>query len=847
MMKSFKASRIVMFMLFLWTGTIFPQAGGKITGIVKNEAGEPLPGCNILVEGTRLGAATDLDGFFMIMDVPPGTYTVRAEMIGYKVEEVRNVRVVANLTVKLDFVLKEAPLEGEVVEVTDYRVPAVQKDLTYKVQSLSTKEIELVPVRSAYDIVLTQAGITRKVFTKPITSLPVFGQFATIPTDGLHFRGGRVNESLYLFDGVVVNDGLWGGFNLDNIGELTLSSLEMYSGTFAPRYGEAMSGVVSMSTFNGILNTYQFKAKAYTDNFGVESWSDNTYSGELSVKGPIPGLKNTSFLFGMRDYTTDGYIYGYIYPNWVDSEGQDKSGTPKKIPMQYNDNLTYLGKILWQPGSKITFSLGGYTSKTQRGLYNHYFKYNPYGTPRIWLDDYLLYARMKHVLGKNTYYYLTAAQYYRSFKSYVWDNPDYYAVLPQNGSAEFSYYGEDWVYFKSHFRRNELKFDLTSQVSREHELQFGVSTDFLNTYLERRNPDGFAFLEYYDLYPRKFGGYLADKMEFDEMGLIVNLGLRFDYIDPNRDYVKDIRNVEGPVERVKPRYYVTPRLGISFPVAEKAAFRFGYGHYYQYPDFYKIYQGLNRSYAKYPRPNPRLDTGAIARGDLKEERTINYEAGVQAKLTNFLSLYVVGFYRKTSNLIGLTLVEDISGLQMNVFDNINYATVKGIEISLKKRFSHNFSGFLNYTYSKTLVSSSYLFLRPQNLARTFPADWDQPHVLNMNLAFYFPRHKYGFSVYGSLQSGYPYTANQFEPNAERGPMIHQLDVQVYKDFEFFGLKEQLFVRILNLPNIQNVWWVYPDSGKPGVDANPATSFDYTNNPAMWGPGRRVQIGISLSN
>ena len=46
-------------------------------------------------------------------------------------------------------------------------------------------------------------------------------------------------------------------------------------------------------------------------------------------------------------------------------------------------------------------------------------------------------------------------------------------------------------------------------------------------------------------------------------------------------------------------------------------------------------------------------------------------------------------------------------------------------------------------------------------------------------------------------------------------------------------------------NEKNVWWVYSDSGRAGSDANPATSYDYTNNPAMWGPGRRIQVGVSL--
>ena len=147
----------------------------------------------------------------------------------------------------------------------------------------------------------------------------------------------------------------------------------------------------------------------------------------------------------------------------------------------------------------------------------------------------------------------------------------------------------------------------------------------------------------------------------------------------------------------------------------------------------------------------------------------------------------------------------------------------------------------------TLAYFAYLFLRPQTISRTFAADWDQPHIFNANLSFYFPDNKWGFDVSGSLQSGFPYTANNFEPNEERAPYIHQLDLNLYKEFDFAGMNQRLFVRVFNLPNRKNIWWVYADSGKPGVDANPATSDDYTNNPAMWGPGRRIEIGLSIAN
>jgi outer membrane receptor protein involved in Fe transport len=180
-----------------------------------------------------------------------------------------------------------------------------------------------------------------------------------------------------------------------------------------------------------------------------------------------------------------------------------------------------------------------------------------------------------------------------------------------------------------------------------------------------------------------------------------------------------------------------------------------------------------------------------------------------------------------------------------VFDNINAATVKGIEFSLVKRLDRHVSGFFNYTYSEALTTSSVLFSLARDMSRTFPADWDQTHTASFGISLEFPE-KWGCSILGSASSGLPYTYNQWQPNAERAPWIGSLDAMAYKEFEFAGLSARLFFQVMNILNRRNVWWVYADSGQPGIDANPSTSDDYTNNPAMWGPGRRMQAGVTFS-
>ncbi|MGE5798446.1 MAG: TonB-dependent receptor [Ignavibacteria bacterium] len=829
----------------------FAQSGGKIVGTVTDGSnGQPLIGCSIFIENLMLGDATDENGNYLILNIPAGNYNVKAQMVGFNTQLIENVRISSGLTITLNFALITGTIEMEEVTVTSYKIPPVQKDLTSKLQGRTGEEISQIPITTVKDVLVQQAGVTKQILTRDISSLPVFGQFATIPSDGLHFRGGRENEAAYLLDGINVGDALWGDFNIDQMGELGISSMETFTGTFAPQYGEAMSGVVKISSLSEMSTIPKFALKTFTDQLGSDAISHNSYSVEFALSSALPFYSNLGFVFSHRTYSTDGYISGYIYPEYVNSEGTDKTGTPKNVPMQFNDTEFNFGKLIWQALPSLKFTLGGFISKANKGVYNHYFKYNPNGTPPVRLDDNLAYMKLNYLISERSFIELSVANYERGFKSHVYDDLNQYSIVPQNGTAEFSIVGEDWVYFDTYFNRKEANVDYVWQINEIHSLSMGSTLQLLKTDYVRRNPDGGEALEQYSYKPYQIDGYINEKMEFEDMGMIINLGVRFDYINTNRKVLVDITqngNPNAPMEDAKAEFYATPRLGISFPIADRAAVRFGYGHYYQFPNYYKVFQGTYyvQATGEY-RPNPQLENTPIASSMIEPEKTVNYEFGLQTMLSDFVSLDVTAFYRKTNNLIGIILNETTEGKRFQEMGNIDYATVKGIEFSLKKHFSNNFSAFFNYTLSNTLVSTSILFERPTDESRTFPANWDQPHVFQGNIHFEM-NNGFGFSLYGSIASGFPYTRSSFDPNGERSPTVHALDLNVFKNFDFFGFKQQLFFQITNLTNDRNVWWVYADSGVAGQDANEATSYDYTNNPTMYGPGRTIRLGIKIWN
>ena len=96
----------------LFVNALYAGTTGKIAGLVtSNETGEPLAGVNVIIDGYNLGAATDLEGEYYILNIPPGIYTVKAFYVGYTTQVMEEVRVQVDLTTPVNFNLNTAVLE----------------------------------------------------------------------------------------------------------------------------------------------------------------------------------------------------------------------------------------------------------------------------------------------------------------------------------------------------------------------------------------------------------------------------------------------------------------------------------------------------------------------------------------------------------------------------------------------------------------------------------------------------------------------------------------------------------------------------------------------------------------
>ena len=119
---------------------------GKINGVIRDaDTGELLIGANIILEGTSIGAATNIDGYYVITNVPPGTYNLRASMVGYTAQVISNLRVNINLTTEQNISLKSSTFETEEVVVVAIQ-PIVKQDVSSSVVNLNIDEIENLQV-----------------------------------------------------------------------------------------------------------------------------------------------------------------------------------------------------------------------------------------------------------------------------------------------------------------------------------------------------------------------------------------------------------------------------------------------------------------------------------------------------------------------------------------------------------------------------------------------------------------------------------------------------------------------------------------------------------------------------
>ena len=274
----------LLFSLLLLPTLVAVAQTGKLSGKVTDlTTGEPLIGANIIVVGTSLGAATDINGEYSISNITSGTYEIKSSYIGYQTITQTNVRVSAGLTTDLSFQLPgEGISVGEVVVVSER--PLINKSNTNAIRTTTSDVIEQLSIKDFNSLLTLTPGVVEQ-------------------NNNIYIRGGRVDEVGYYLEGTNITNPVVGGRGVTIIPD-AVEEIQVQAGGYTAEYGGANAGIVRTQLKSG-TSDLKFSVGYVTDNLSFKS-KDDRFNGEKTLG---------SYQYGYNEFT--GTISGPLFSDKV--------------------------------------------------------------------------------------------------------------------------------------------------------------------------------------------------------------------------------------------------------------------------------------------------------------------------------------------------------------------------------------------------------------------------------------------------------------------------------------------------------------------------------------------------
>jgi len=963
-------------LLVLVPALLFAQ-DGKLRGTVTDrETGEPLVGANVVVDGTNLGASTDLNGEYVILSVPPGTYSLKATYIGYSTFTISNVRVSSNLTTSQDFQLASSAIQVEAVEVVAER-PLIQKNTTNTVRVTTQEDIKNLPIRGVQALVTLSAGVVNQGGT-------------------LYVRGGRAGEVAYFVDGASITNPYYNAQSQPLIQE-ALEEIQLQTGGYTAEFGNANSGIIRTTTRTG-GQRFNFSLDYRTDDFSKpgDTFLGTTSRGYKNAVGTIGGPIINGirfFLAGQNNYARTAqsiFLEPFHFEGMTDDGFQGGSATRGRLLVapdtaqngiidikrnylakNWTNNYSFNGNVLFDLEQLASIPLKfrvlgtyGFTNTPGSGGWPGGFANYFRSEDRTYTNEttqWMVAGRLTHVLSNTTFYEIGVSYQYRFAETYDANyghsNFNEYLEIPDSAAAAARGFNTaEWQgrytgpftqstifnfqfthpeapnngYFKNEQAGLGLTLDLTSQVTSNWEVKAGGQLDSwtsrlynfnnirnLLNYLDPNRDGNLAdapvfgsdyekrvrYMDQgnivtwgYDYLGTKSDGYtLAGssatldppyepltaaayvQTKYEYKDLILNLGARYEYYDakfkaatskPNPVTGElDYTDIEydynlGIIDETKivesdPISYVLPRVSFSFPVSDMTVFYAQYGKFTQMPSlstFYTSSYGFSQQVA--PPDRSPYSFGAGASFQVLPERTTLFEAGIRQILTDNLAFTLTGFYRDTRQQIQVRPYYNSQGQRLfTSYQNVDFGTIKGLEMTLDLRRTNRLSARLNYTLSDAkgtgnTATSNYVAVTDETRARTpefiVRMPFNQTHVGSVILDYRFAKgdggpvlEGMGLNLIFSFNSGHNYTklrepqnlgqatpwnvgvrqlidartSNPVEPvSASVTPWVFDMAMNFNKVFYIGDFNLEVYVNVLNLLNIKEVVNVFPTTG-----------------------------------
>ena len=743
--------------------TLWAQTGSIRGRVVENGTLQPLVGVNVVVQDSKLGAATDEDGRYLINNVPVGVYALVYTYIGYEKKTIPDIYVKTNRAVFVNTELTMQVIEGQEVVVSAGYFDDSQ-DLPVSVHTLNYEEIRRTPG-------------AREDISRMLQNLPGVSP-STDDRNDLIIRGGSPIEVLYTVDHMDIpnpnhfgTQGATGGpvsmINMEFVEDMTFMA-----GGFPAQYGEKLSGVMDISLREG--NRYGHNGKIDLNFAGAGGY----------FEGPLGNGKG-SYLVGVHRSFLD-FLKGVL----------DYGGVPIYSNLQ--------GKVVYDLSPKHKWSLlwiGG-DDRIEMDQETDIKDF------RVGVSDTVDYEHTKFksrqlsvgmnltsFWRKNFYTNLNLSHNYNWFFTDV--NYHNLVGLHQSGQDELlneTRIDDRNVYDnKSTEQVSALKWDANWYISSAHTLMFGV---YVKGYqfdheikFTPRNPDEpdawgnypepFTVSANQEITPRT-GAYVNFRQRFWDR-FVYNIGARYDY----NDLIQESNT--------------SPRFNLNYDATERLSFHGGVGRYYQSPELIFITSHPDN------------------KNTLKDIRSDHYIIGMNYLLTANTRLTLEAYRKEyaqypVSGEAGhemISLANTGTDYGNNGSSDLLLSEGKGrafgFEAMVQKKLAENIYGLVSYTYS---VSENRAL---DGVYR--PGAFDNRNVFNLVMGYRLNK-SWEFSMKWRYAGGVPYTpydaaASQQAGhgvldlqriNEERYAPYHRLDIRF--DHRSY-MKRGTIVEYMSIENLYN--------------------------------------------